>query len=341
MSTPRPAWDRPRAPGTTRALLDVGTRYGLTTERLLVFSGIQLRDLNDPDALIEAEQELQVVRNLLAALGDLPGLGLEVGSRFTVGTAGVLGFALLSSSTLRDAVRIVVRFSALSPAYARLALQEDDRGSVFEYDETDVPSDVADFLLERDLAALANILTMLHGGAIARGAGRLELRLGADRAQLVADLISFLRVDGGFARTAIVMPPGILDLPLPQADPHTAELCVQQCIALLERRHARRGTAGLVRDVLLRRIGDMPSAATIAVELGLSERTLYRRLVAEGTSVRTLRGEVHTDLAIDLLTHAGLTVEEVSNRLGYAETASFSRAFKAWTGKPPSEFRPR
>jgi len=335
----RPGWDRPRSPGTTRALIDVGTEHGLSEERLLVFSGIRRSDLDDPDAAIEGGQELQVVRNLLAGLGDRPGLGLEVGSRFTIGTAGVLGFALLSSSTLRDAVRIVVRFSALSPSYARLDLHEDGRGSIFEYDEQEVPSDAADFLLERDLAALANVLTMLNGGTITRGAGRLELRLEADRARLVAQVIPFLEIEGGVDRTAIVMPPGILDLPLPQADPHTAELCVQQCLALLERRHARRGMAGMVRDVLLRHVGEMPSAATLAKELDLSERTLYRRLEQEGTSVRALRAELHSTLATDLLANAGLTVEEVARRLGYAETASFSRAFKAWTGKNPSTLR--
>lgn len=340
MSSTRPGWDRPRSPGTTRALLEVGTSHGLAEERLLVFSGIRRLDLDDPDALVEGEQELQVVRNLLAGLGDRPGLGLEAGARFTVGTAGVLGFALVSSSTLGDAVRILVRFSALSPSYARLDLSEDDRGSVFEYDESEVPEDARDFLLERDVAGLANILTVLYGGSLTRAAGRLELRLGPERTRLAAQAIPFFDVQGGFERTAIVMPPGILDLSLPQADPHTAELCVQQCIALLERRHARRGTAGLVRDVLLRHVGEMPSAATIAHELNLSERTLYRRLDDEGTSVRALRAEVHSTLATDLLANAGLTVEEVAKRLGYAETASFSRAFKAWTGRSPSGLRP-
>jgi AraC-like DNA-binding protein len=48
----------------------------------------------------------------------------------------------------------------------------------------------------------------------------------------------------------------------------------------------------------------------------------------------------HT-LAVELLTNAGLTVEEVAQRLGYAEVASFSRAFKTWTGRPPSAYRKR
>jgi AraC-like DNA-binding protein len=48
--------------------------------------------------------------------------------------------------------------------------------------------------------------------------------------------------------------------------------------------------------------------------------------------------EPHT-LAIELLSHAGLTVEEVAVRLGYADTASFTHAFTRWRGNPPSQYR--
>lgn len=337
--TDRPAWDFPRSPSATRDLVHVAAAYGVPEVTALGGTGLTVTDLQDSTLLVEAEQELRVVRNLLWELGDRPGLGLEAGRRFSIGSAGVLGFALLSSPTARDAVRIVVRYSTLSPVYADLTLIEDPDGATFRYDVTHVPSDVVDFLVERDLAALANVLGMIAGPMIGLVVGRIDLAVGEDRCRLVADLFPSFDVVGGQPRTAIWVPPGVLDFPLPQADPHTAELCLQQCAELVQRRRSRRGIAAQVRTLLLRSPGEMPDLPEVAQELMLSDRTLYRRLDEEGTSFRDLRNEVRETLATELLTRAGLTVNEVARRLGYSEPAAFSRAYKSWTGTGPSAVR--
>jgi AraC-like DNA-binding protein len=335
----RPDWDFPRSPAATRDVVHVGAAYGVPEVTVLGGTGLAVNDLQDPGLLVEAEQELRAIRNLIWELGDRPGLGLEAGRRFSIGSAGVLGFALLSSPTARDATRIVVRYSTLSPAYADLTLDEDPDGAVFHYDVSQVPSDVADFLLERDLAALANVLGMIAGPLIGLIVGRIDLALSAERSRLVAALFPSFEVVGAQPRTAISLPAGVLDFPLPQADPHTAEICAQQCAELVERRKSRRGIAAQVRTLLLRSPGDMPDLPEVAQELMLSDRTLYRRLEEEGTSFRDLRNEVRETLATELLTRAGLTVNEVARRLGYSEPAAFSRAYKSWTGSGPSTVR--
>ena len=63
-----------------------------------------------------------------------------------------------------------------------------------------------------------------------------------------------------------------------------------------------------------------------------------RRLADEGTTFRALVNEARSALAVDLLCSVGLTVEEVSRRLGYSETSTFCHAFKRWHGMPPSAF---
>ncbi len=319
--------------------MQVAAAYGVPEVTALGGTGLTTAALEDPASLVEAEQELRVVRNLLWELGDRPGLGLEAGRRFSVGSAGVLGFALLSSPTARDAVRIVVRYSTLSPAYAELTLEEDENGAVFHYDVTQVPPDVIEFLIERDIAALSNVLGMIAGPLLDLTVGRIDLALGEDRRVLVAELFPSFEVVGGQSSTAIRVPPGVMDFPLPQADPHTAELCIQQCADLVERRRSRRGIAAQVRTLLLRSPGRMPELPAVAAELMVSDRTLHRRLDEEGTSFRDLRNEVRETLATELLTRAGLTVHEVARRLGYSESAAFSRAYKSWTGNVPSTVR--
>lgn len=76
----------------------------------------------------------------------------------------------------------------------------------------------------------------------------------------------------------------------------------------------------------------------IASELGVDERTLRRRLTAEGTSYRALLDEVRATLAGELL-GSGLTVEETARRLGYSETSAFTHAHTRWHGGPPSSRR--
>jgi len=72
--------------------------------RLLHGTGLTPAAVEDPDTQVATEQELTVDRNLLAALGEEPGLGVETGLRYTIGTTGILGFALLSSPTMREAI---------------------------------------------------------------------------------------------------------------------------------------------------------------------------------------------------------------------------------------------
>ena len=124
----------------------------------------------------------------------------------------------------------------------------------------------------------------------------------------------------------------------PLADANTARKIEQQCRDLLERRLSRVGVAGQVRSRLLHNPGELPSMPTIADELHIDQRTLRRRLAAEGTSYRALLDEVRRQLALELL-QQDLSVEEISRHLGYAETANFTHAFKRWEGTAPSYFR--
>jgi AraC-like DNA-binding protein len=130
-----------------------------------------------------------------------------------------------------------------------------------------------------------------------------------------------------------------LDQPMPQANEHAAAVALEQCRDILQRRRARSGTSGQVRDLLVARIADAPPAERAAAELGLSARTLQRRLADEGTSYRALLDEVREQLAEELLSTGGLTVGEVARRLGYVEVSSFSQAFRRWKGVSPRAFR--
>ncbi len=78
---------------------------------------------------------------------------------------------------------------------------------------------------------------------------------------------------------------------------------------------------------------------TLSAELGISPRTLQRRLSEEGQSFSELTRRVQLEVACRLLADTSLSVQEISLRVGFANPASFSRAFNSWMGIPPRDFR--
>jgi AraC-like DNA-binding protein len=140
------------------------------------------------------------------------------------------------------------------------------------------------------------------------------------------------------AHTRLHFPRAMFDEPLPAADPHMLELCMAQCDVLTQRNERRRGITAIVRSNLFRNSGGFPTLPVVAAELDVHPRTLRRQLAAEGTSFRALLNEARSTLAVDLLCNVGLTVDEVSKRLGYSDTSTFCHAFKRWHGVPPGAY---
>ena len=93
-----------------------------------------------------------------------------------------------------------------------------------------------------------------------------------------------------------------------------------------------------MRTKLFRDAGGFPTLPDVAAELDVHPRTLRRQLAEEGTSFRALLNETRSTIAVDLLCSVGLTVEEVSKRLGYTDTSTFRHAFKRWYGVSPSAY---
>ncbi len=81
--------------------------------------------------------------------------------------------------------------------------------------------------------------------------------------------------------------------------------------------------------------------AEVAAGLAMSERTLRRRLTAVGTRYQSLLDEVRQALAEEMLDTGLLSVEDVAQRLGYAEASSFIHAFRRWRGETPARYRLR
>lgn len=317
----------------TQAVSDV-----LLVAECLEGTGLAESTLADEDAEIWAHQEFTVVANIVTRLGDRPGLGVDVGGFSTLGRLGVLGFAFLTSATVREGFERILPYQALLPSHVRFSIGIDTTREYVVADDSDIPADIRPFVVERDLAGLAAVLA---GANIPISVDWVETTLDGERAARLAQTWSLTRdVRPNRPVNRIAAARGTLDIPLPQSDPNTTRVFERQCRELLEGRMSRVGVAGQVRSRILHDQRRFPSMQTIADELHLDPRTLRRKLTDEGTSYRDLIVEARLARAEELLT-GNAPVEAIARELGYAETASFTHAFTRWMGVPPSEFRRR
>ncbi len=307
-------WSFPRHVTGIAVLVEHAVASGMPARTALTGTGLSVRDLNDADREVTAEQELRVVRNLLRSGGAAARSGVALGRRYRVSTFGITGYALVSSRTLLDAMNFALRFMDLtftfSIPYARLEDTAEGQQVVIEtYAET-LPPDVREFLVRRDLGAVEAVLR--------------ELFLG--------DLPTSYDVAGG----RVTFPASYLAAALPHASPAASALASELCADLAARRRDTSPLAQQVRVLLAQRIAFDPSCAGVARALAVGERTLRRRLAAAGTSYQALLDEVRIALSARLLATGSLSVTEVAHRLGYAEAASFIHAHRRWHGSTPT-----
>jgi AraC-like DNA-binding protein len=253
--------------------------------------------------------------------------------RYRLTTYGIWGFALLSSRTAREANDIANRFLDLTYALTRISDHKAGGRVTTYFDDWDLAEHVRRFVLERDTSAALAIWRELLEEPVTPL--RVDLRLPAPRRPERFEAAYGVLPRFGAQRSAMTFDARLLDRPLPRAAPLTAQLCTEQCRELIERRQARRGVSGRVRDELLRDPRRMPGQEEVAAALHVSVRTLRRQLADESTTFREVVEQVREVLAEELLATRRLTVEEVAERVGYANASSFVHAFTRWKGMAP------
>jgi len=149
-------------------------------------------------------------------------------------------------------------------------------------------------------------------------------------------------VQYGAPRNALVLDRTDLDRPFPGHNPELLEMLTPALGTALQELDAHATIAAQVLVVLKRSLpSGRPDVADVALQLGMSERTLQRRITEEGTNFRDLLVDARKDLGRRLLSDISVQVDEVAYLLGYQDVTSFYRAFREWEGISPSRWRER
>ncbi|GHF54566.1 putative HTH-type transcriptional regulator [Amycolatopsis bartoniae] len=336
------SWDHPRTTVGVSILCDWAARGGVSPAALLRGSHIDAATLADPHALIEAQQEIAVIRNLVAAFGDRPGLGVELGRHYHLTAYGYFGYLLAACASVREITEKGLQYALLTFAFSTMAAQvADHRRYVLALTADDVPADVRRFVVERDVAATVQMQREIFPGANTVPLREVRLAFAVDEARRPAVYWDHFRVpvSGSRPRTELVFDEAYLDQVPPMANRHTAQLMLAQCERIRAERLHRTGVAARVRAYLLDQSALDLTLEEVAERLHYAPRTLRRHLEHEGTTFRAVLAEVRRSVAENLLRDPAVPRYEIARRLGYQEWSSLARARRRWQAEATTSRR--
>ena len=312
------------------------SRMGVSLDEWFDLSGIPPDAIHQPDFVLDFVRFRSLSLDAQRLSGE-PALGLLLGERLGVEAHGALGYAAMSSRTIREVLELIQRYIRLRIALLSLSVEEDAQEVRVVLTELLPLGDIQKMVIEAVVCSIQNVLRDVSTGFCTIEAASFTFADPGYAPQRAALLRCPIRYSQDWM--GLVLPSQMLDLPLKMSDPRTFQLAEQHCqqeLLVIEEVHS--WVARVQRILLETRIG-VPSLDETAQRLHVTPRTLHRRLVAEGTSFRKLVDARRFKSAVEQLTLGEASIEEVAYILGYTDPANFRRAFRRWTGRSPSRFR--
>lgn len=313
-------------------LVDVAARFGVDADELLEPFDLELDDLRDGSLRLELPRVIALIERARLLTGE-PGLGVYLGLAMRASWHGYLGFAVLTASTIGDALRLGERFMATRTSALRYRLTVEGATAFVTIDEHEDLGSARDVVILALAVGLSTLGQALTGQVLA---GRIELALPKPDWLERMNSPRLERLVFGKPAHRLVFDAAHLDAKLQLADPAAQRLAEEQCERELAALSETSRVAARVRSLVL--ADGVLEVDVVAQRLSMSARTLKRRLSAEGTSYSELLDQERRARAEAMLT-GGRAIKEIAVRLGFADAAAFSHAFTRWTGKSPSQWR--
>lgn len=308
---------------------------GGDVEKWLKDSGFSEAQLADPSFKLSYQGFEKLVRNS-ALVTNEPAIGLFVGQRLIANTHGMLGYAAMHSSTVREALLVFERYTRIRTTLLSIRIVSNTHQVQVHFEPTRQLGDIQAMVLEAVILSVKNVL-----GTISMGTCHVDgvsFPYDTPAYASVAREMFGCEVKYNRPTAALTLSTAALDLPLKMADAQAFEAAADICQRELDKLIADETTATRVRRLLLENQNNFPSLQLAARLLHMTPRTLHRRLIDEGTSYRDILESVRHTLAIEQIKSQRLTLEEIAYNLGYSDMANFRRAFKRWESVPPSVY---
>lgn len=340
----------PPAPGqqvvsalVVQQCLRLAKSRGMATEAFLKGAGISREQLASPQQQLPFLPLQQQLRRVLDESGD-PVMGLRLAGLVNLAALGVLGYVIQTSTTLADLIATTIRFDALLSNVGHTWERRDGNGVYWGWD-----CHIGDETVRRHaIDCVVGCRTLLINNLLRRRGGSpvLGVRLphpAPREAQVLREYEEFFGCPVQFQQdeTALLLAPDALGQTLTLADAELHRRLEEHASLLLSKRTGSVALVDQVRSAVRGQLarGRAPTREEIAGALGMSGRTLHRRLLEDASSYREILDDIRLQLAQDYLRDSPLTVEAIAQRLGFQESQSFIRWFRPLAGATPGEFR--
>jgi AraC-like DNA-binding protein len=323
--------------GIARLAMARAAAAGIEPEPLLRAADLSPTEIEDRDARLSVQSQITLLNLVADTLPDEV-LGFHLGERFELREIGLLYYVLASSASLGEALARTERYSTVTNEGIKvLCRQTNDLCVRISY--VGVPRHADRHQMEFWVTAFVRVCRRLTDMNLRL----VRVSLAHPRCGSSGELDAFFGCQAVFGAESdeIVFARGASQLPLVGADSYLSELLVRNCEEILARRPI---PATPVRAHVENAIAPLlPHGRThvtdIAQTLGMSRRTLARRLAAEGVSFTGILEEMRKDLALRYLEDAGLSISQIAWLLGFQEVSAFTNAFRRWTGTTPTQVR--
>ena len=329
-------------PNSRGTLSRIAARYAaarhIDTGPLKVQAGLPPNLEDDPDIMIDVAGQIAFLNFIAAALGD-DLFGFHLALAYDVRELGPFYYIMASASTVGEALRREERYTALVSEGIRVRCRFGDKLVVdTEYEGVDRHLDRHQ--IEFWITCTVRKLRELSGRKIVPSETVwMHHRGGREASEIQAYLGGKVSFDGG--RDRLEFSKDIAEVQFPSADKHLDSFLLGYADAAIASQPApAKSLRTQVENAIAPRLPHgTASQSPVAASLGLSSRTLARRLQEEGMTFREILEDMRFDLATQYLQNQRLSVAQIAWLLGYATPNTFARAFRSRTGKPPRRGR--
>jgi AraC-like DNA-binding protein len=324
--------------GIARAACTAAKRARLDVRALLRKAELTPLQAAKPHLRIPVKSQIRFLNEVAAALPD-DLLGVHLAQSMDLRELGLLYYVAASSETLGDALIRLTRYSAVHNEGVRLTFRQRSERISIGCDYVGV-SRVSD---RHQMEFFSTILVRLCRAATGRQLSPDSVRFAHSRATVPAELVKIFACDIEFGARAdeVIFPLSAKSIGIANADPFLNRLLMRYCDEIMARRRVASGNwQSRVENAIAPLLPHGEATlATVAQRLGVSRRTLSRRLAMENLTFSGVLNELRRSLAKRYLQEQGLKMAEVAWLLGYQEFSAFSHACKRWTGLSPRELR--
>lgn len=272
---------------------------------------------------------------------DQVGVAIAYAHTVDIDKVGALGLAMKTAPTLRETVQRVERYFRLLTDTASYHLNETADPCLFDMVRKTGDHPALQLRNECALAAFGRLFRDIVGPALSYDHVSFQ-HAGPAAADTRFERLFGCPVRFGAARNAIAIAPFMLDLPTRLGDAAVSHFLV----AHLDSELGALATDDRFEHVLARHLAEalsngIPRAGSVARAIGMSERTLRRRLAETGLTYQAVLESTQQSLAESLLRQHSFSITDVAFLTGFSEQSSFNRAFKRWVGQTPGTYRSR